>query len=188
MKIITKKMIKVFRITAFLSIIMLVLTACNKDDMTYAEELKAEKELIADFISRQNIQVVTTMPTGTWPDNVYYKSKTGLYFRLTNPGDVASPDSAEAGDLIVPRFIQYTLVANQPDTISNLNTIDSPYPLSFTYLNSAQACLGWHEAVGYMKKNNSEAKIIVYSKLGFTQYADPATPIGYDIKIKIQKN
>ncbi|MEA4937071.1 MAG: DUF4827 family protein [Paludibacter sp.] len=181
-------MIKIIRVVIFLFFILLITNACNDKDVTYAEELKAEKKLIADFISRQNIKVVTTMPTGNWPDNVYYKSRTGLYFRLTNQGDVASQDSVEAGDLVVPRFIQYELVANNPDTIFNMNTINSPYPLSFVYLNTAQACLGWHEAVGYMKKNNSEAKIIVYSKLGFSQYADPATPIGYDIKIKIQKN
>jgi len=181
-------MIKHFRVVLFLFLTLLIVSACKDDGMTYAEELKAEKELIADFLSRQNIQVVTTMPSFPWPDNVYYKSKSGLYFRLTNQGDIASQDSVEAGDLVVPRFIQYTLIADKPDTISNMNTVDSPYPLSFVYLNTAQACMGWHEAVGYMKKNNSEAKIIVYSKLGFSQYADPATPIGYDIKIKIQKN
>jgi hypothetical protein len=157
--------------------------------MTYAEELKAEQKLIADFISRQKIKLVTTMPTTfPWPDNVYYKSKTGLYYRLTNQGDITSQDSVESGDKVVPRYIQYTLEASNPDTISNMNTIDSPYTSSFSYLNTDEACLGWHEAVGYMKKNNAEAKIIVYSKLGFSGYADPATPIGYDIKIKIQKN
>ena len=182
-------MIKQFRIVAFLFLTLLTATACKDEDLTYAEELKAERELIADFISRKNIKVVTTMPTEfPWDDNVYYKSKTGLYYRLTNRGDIASQDSVETGDLVVPRYIQYTLVADNPDTISNMNTIDSPYPSSFVYLNTDQACLGWHEAVGYMKKNNSEAKIIVYSKLGFSGYADPATPIGYDIKIRIQKN
>lgn len=181
-------MIKYFRVVLFLFLTLLMVTACKDDGMTYAEELKAEKELIADFISRQNIQLVTVMPSYPWPENVYYKSKTGLYFRLTNPGDTASQDSVEAGDLVVPRYLQYTLVQHNPDTIWKLNTLDSAYPLKFVYKNTTQACLGWHEAVGYMKKNNSEAKIIVYSKLGFSQYADPATPIGYDIKIKIQKN
>jgi hypothetical protein len=182
-------MIKQFRVVVFLFLTLLIANACKDEGMTYAEELKAEKELIADFISRQDIQVVTTLPTTfPWPDRVFYKSKTGLYFRLTNEGDIASEDSVETGDLVVPRYIQYTLTANNSDTISNMNTIDSPYPSSFVYLNTAQACMGWHEAVGYMKKNNSEAKIIVYSKLGFSGYADPATPIGYDIKIRIQKN
>lgn len=182
-------MIKQFRIIAFVLFALVTAIACKDEGMTYAEELKAEKELIDDFLSRQNIQVVTTMPTDfPWDENVYYKSKTGLYFRLINQGDVASEDSLESGDLVVPRYIQYTLVENNPDTITKLNTIDAPYPESFIYLNTSHACMGWHEAAGYMKKNNAEAKIIVYSKLGFKQYTDPATPIGYDIKIKIQKN
>lgn len=94
---------------------------------------------------------------------------------------------AEAGDKIAPRYIQYTL-DEKPDTIFKLNTIDDPYPLTFTYLNSSEACDGWQEAVGLMERNNAEAKLIVYSKIGFSTYADPATPIGYDIKIKVQKN
>jgi len=181
-------MIQQLRVIVFLFFTVLIVNACKDEGITYAEELKAEKELIADFISRQNIQIVATMPTSfPWPDKVYFKSKTGLYFRLTDQGDIAATDSLEGGDIVVPRYIDYSLKANNPDTISNLTTVDALYPDSFDYLNKAQACLGWHEAVGYMKKNNAQAKIIVYSKIGFSQYTKPATPRGYDISIKIQK-
>jgi hypothetical protein len=38
-----------------------------------------------------------------------------------------------------------------------------------------------------MKKNESEAKIIVSSKIGFNANMLTVTPLGYHIKIKIQK-
>jgi hypothetical protein len=94
---------------------------------------------------------------------------------------------AKGGDKIIARYIQYTLVEN-PDTVYNLTTIDNPDPKTFTYLNLAQVCTGWHEAIGYMKYHDSEARLIVFSKIGFSEFGRPATPVGYDLKIKIQKN
>jgi hypothetical protein len=89
--------------------------------------------------------------------------------------------------LVITRYIQYTL-EEQADTIYNLSTIDNPYPTTFKYLDLTTVCSGWHQAVGYMMHHNAEAKLIVYSKIGFSTYNRPATPIGYDLKIKIQKN
>ncbi len=164
-----------------------VLSSCKDDNVTYAEELATEQKIISDFIKRNGISVVTTMPSQPWPAKVFYKSPSGLYFRLTNAGDTQSNDTVESGDLIVPRYIQYTLTA-KPDTLFNLSTTDFEYPSKFNYLDFTQACVGWHEAVGYMKRHNSEASILVFSRIGFTQFNRPATPIGYDLKIKIQKN
>jgi len=87
----------------------------------------------------------------------------------------------------VPRYIQYTL-NEVSDTISNWSTIDSNgYTENFTYGDYTQMCMAFHEAAGYMKHNNSEAKIIVYSKIGFKENWNPATPMGYDLKIKIKR-
>lgn len=167
-------------------LLMVILTGCKDDNVTYAEELKAENELILDFISRQNIEVVTEMPTTKiWPPKVFYKTPTGLYFRLTNPGDTLT-EEVIAGDKIVPRFTQYTL-EKKADTISNMNTIDFPRPTIFFYKNLDEVCAGWHEAVGLMKYDNAEATFIVYSKLGFSTYNRPATPVAYEMKIRIQK-
>ena len=178
--------------TIFISLILAVFllsTACKDDTVTYAEELKAEQKLIADFISRQNIQVVTVMPTEfPWPEKVFFKSKTGLYFRLTNQGEISSQDSLLPGDVVVARYEQYTLKVNS-DTISNRTTIDSPYPSEFNYmdLSQTQACAGWHEAAGYMQYSKAEAQIIIYSKLGFSHQNRPATPLAFDMEIRIKK-
>ena len=176
--------------TIFISLILAVLllsTACKDDNVTYAEELKAEQELITDFISRQQIQVVTVMPTVfPWPEKVFFKSKTGLYFRLTNQGEISSQDSLVPGDIVVARYEQYTLKLKS-DTISNRTTIDSPYPSEYKYQDLTQACPGWHEAAGYMKYSKAEAQIIIYSKLGFSHQNRPATPLAFDMEIRIKK-
>lgn len=170
-----------------LSITAIIFGSCD-DNVTYADELAAEQDVISGFIKRNNIKVVNQLPeTYPWPDNVFFKSPTGLYYRLTLQGDVASGDTIENGDLIVTRFLQYTL-EEKADTLSNLSTLDYPYPTTFSYRDFTQACAGWHEAVGYMKRHNSEATILVFSRLGFSQFNRPATPIGYDLKIKVQKN
>ncbi len=173
-----------FAIATF--VLGLSFSSCT-NNITYAQQLDDEQALIADFIDRHNIQVVTSMPTDfPWPENVYYKSGTGLYFRLTSQGDTSSTYFLETGDMVVPRFIQYTL-DEKPDTVFNWNTIDFPYTTDFNFQDYTQVCSGWHEAASYMKYDNSEAKFIVYSKLGFSENKNSVTPLGYDMKIRIRK-
>ena len=171
----------------FLIVIAVVFSSCS-NNVTYAEQLKAEKELIADYIKRDSIKVVTEFPTKfPWDKNVYVLTKSGMYFRLVEEGDKTNPaDSLVKNDLVVPRFYQYTL-NTVSDTISNWNTIDYPLPTTFYYKDLTQVCKGWHEAVSYMKYNNSRARFILYSKLGFTSNDNSVIPYGFDMKIKIQK-
>lgn len=186
-----KIFLKLFAVIIFIST---VLSSCT-DSTTYADELNDEKLLIADYIKRHKLQVVTTFPKDNeWTKevnnevlDVYYLSKTGLYFHLTNKGDFgAKKDSVETNDLVIPRYIKYTLDQNA-DTTYNWTTLDEPFTSNFNFNDLTQACQGWHEAVSYMKWNNSEAKIIVKSKLDFGVDVRPATPYCYDMKIKFQK-
>lgn len=174
-----------FLITLFVST---VLISCSDDDPTYAQQLKEEKELIADYIKRNDIKVVTEEPTTfPWEDNVYYLTSSGMYIHLISEGDKTNPaDTLVKNDLVIPRFYQYTLNAT-PDTLSNWNTIDYPFPTTFNYLDESQVCVGWHEAAGYMKRNNSRARFILYSKIGFTPTGNEVIPYGFDMIIKIQK-
>lgn len=180
-------MLKVFFYIPLLAMFF-TLAACNDDTLTFAEELEAEQALIQDFLNRRNAVVVTVKPTSfPWPDNVFYKTPSGMYFRLTYPGDIQNPaDSLVAGDRVVPRFIQYTLQVNA-DTLFNWNTIDFPYPVTFRFRDFTQVSAGWHEAAGLMRYNDAEATFILPSKIGFSQFSRPATPVGYDMKIRINK-
>ena len=178
---------------SLLFVVSLILTSCN-DKNTYAEDLKAERVTIADYIKRNNIQVVSVIPTSKiWPENVYLKTTSGLYFHLISEGvgplkndDSIDVNLVETNDLIGVRYIQYTLT-EKSDTIFSWNTIDSPAPSTFHYKDYTQAFTAWHEAVSYMKYNESEASIIVPSKLGEQTYLNSVTPLGYKLKIQFQK-
>ncbi len=156
---------------------------------TYAELLNDESMLIKAFIKRNNIRVLSTFPKDSdWKANDYVLTASGLYFHLVTPGDSITSDTLQLKDVVVPRFKQYTLDAVS-DTISNWSTIDYPYPSTFVYgdYTSTSSCSGFQEAVSYMKRNDSEAKLIIPSKLGFSTYLSSVTPLGYDLKIRIQK-
>lgn len=180
MKLLFKLSLVVFAVGVFF-------TSCI-DEVTYGDQLKDEKNLIADFISRKNITVVETEPNAVpYPENVYYKTPSGLYINIFDAGDKTS-DSLEVNDEVIFRYIKYTLNA-KADTSTYLTTIDSREPTSFYYydFSQEQSCKGWHEAVSYMKYNNARAKIIVYSKLGFKSDQEAVIPYGYDIYLKIRK-
>lgn len=159
---------------------------------TYSQLLDDEKSLIDGFIIRNNIIVVSGTPTKNtvWINkdgkDIYILTPTGLYFHMINPGDLSINDTLELKNTVVPRFKQYTL-GIPSDTISNWSTIDFPFPSDFVYGNPSQSCKGFQEAASYMKRNDSEAKIIVPSKLGFNTEMMSVTPLGYDLKIKFQK-
>jgi sulfur carrier protein ThiS len=168
----------------------IVASSCSSTE-TYAQLLDDEQALIHGFIVRNNIQIVSTFPTDTpWVKNgkdIYVLTASGLYYHLINPGVSLTPDDTlKLTYTVVPRFKQYTL-GLPSDSISNWNTMDYPYPSDFTYGDLTQSCKGFQEAVSYMKRNYSEAKIIVPSKIGFNADMMSVTPYGYDLKILYQK-
>lgn len=163
----------------------LVISSCS-NNTTYADELKTEQSLIKNYIKREHINVMSKMPT-TWGPNDYVLTESGLYFHLDSIGD---PEvTLEAGNTVIPRYIQYTL-GETADTIRKWTTIDFPHPDTFVYgdnTNTTTSCTAFQEAVSYMKNNDSEAKLIVHSKIGFETNWSPATPIAYRLKIRIRK-
>jgi len=162
-----------------------VITSCS-NNTTYADELKTEQSLIKNYIKREHINVMSKMPI-TWGPNDYVLTESGLYFHLDSIGDTSV--TVEAGNTVIPRYIQYTL-GEPADTIRKWTTIEFPYPTTFVYGDNSDlniSCTAFQEAVSYMKYNDSRAKIIVHSKIGFKENWTPATPIAYELKIRIRK-
>jgi len=168
-------------------LISIAVSSCS-DTVTYAEQLKSEKATIKAYLARNNIHVISKVPANNdWGENDYLLTSDGLYFRLVNPGDTASKD-VEVYNTIVPRYYEYTLNEPSDTTYSNWNTIHYPYPPSFTYGVTSQSCTGFQEAVSYMKRNNSIAKLIIPSKIGFYSTSTTSVvPYGYYLHIQIQK-
>ena len=180
---------KRFSFLFLISVLTSIIISSCSNTVTYAEQLKAEKELIASYIKRNNINVLKSFPQKgvKWGDNDYVKTSSGLYFHLVDSGEVNHAGVA-INDIVIPRYKEYNLEEISVLTKSNWSTIEYPHPGTFTYGSAATIYTGFQEAVGYMKYNNSEAKVIIPSKIGF-YYADTsaATPYFYDLKIMIKK-
>ena len=139
------------------------------------------------IFSEENIKVLDTFPADNqFADNEYVLTESGLYFQLVDEG--TGTDTVAYNDKVIIRYKRWQLSAHS-DTTSYWTTDESAYPLTFQYgVSSDYSCEAWQEAVGYMKRNNSHAKLIVESKLGFSDDENSVTPYAYEIKIKIQKN
>ena len=172
----------------YLAFAALLLAACQNKNV-YSDLLKAERKIIDNYISANNIKVVDSieMPTN-WEDNLFWKvpDYDNYYFHLVTPGDTTQAE-VEKQETILLRFKRYTLDA-YADTLYNWTTQDSPNPIKFQYLiNNEYSCTGWQIAVKYMKYPDAQCKIICPSKMGFSEENSTVTPYGYDLKIKIKR-
>ena len=172
--------------------IVLMLTYSCKSNI-YSEQLKAERALIENYIARQGIVVVDTLPADDkWGEKVYYRvpDYDNFYFHMVELGDtLSSAEEAEieSGETVLLRYKRYTL-NEYPDTIYNWTTMDSSEPIKLQYMvASSNSCTGWQLAIKYMKHTGAECKIICPSKLGFEEANSSVTPYGYDLKIKIKR-
>ena len=172
--------------------IVLMLTYSCKSNI-YSEQLKAERALIENYIARQGIVVVDTLPADDkWGEKVYYRvpDYDNFYFHMVELGDtLSSAEEAEieSGETVLLRYKRYTL-EEYPDTIYNWTTMDSSEPIKLQYMvQSETSCTGWQVALKYMKYHDAQCKIICPSKLGFSEENSSVTPYGYDLKIKIKR-
>jgi len=169
-------------------VVLLLFSSCG-DSRTYAKQIAEEKALIERFIKRNGIKVVEKLPADSVFLNdkkLYYKSASGMYYRLEKASE--RPDTIALGDRLTidARYLEYTLEAKS-DTADYLSPNNYPYGLSFVYGGSTvSTATAFLEAVGYMKKSEAEAKLIVPHKLGFD--ATGVTPYGYDLKIKFRRD
>lgn len=174
---------------------------CNNN--TYSRLRDEEDQLIANFISRNHLDIVYEEPASdhVWAENEYYKVNgvDNFYFHLISRGDSVRIDSISptridtidqrilANDEIVVRYKRFALTENA-DTLSCWSTLDQAYPYTFHYLNTSDCeCYAWHLAVGLMKYPESQCEIIVPSKLGFSTEQSSVTPYVYILKIKVKQ-
>ncbi len=167
---------------SFLSgLLVLSMISCDDDTQKYADQLKAQDKLIEEFIQRENIKVLNSFPT-TWNANDYVKTESGLYFHLVEAGE---GDTIRTGDNVYIRYKQKTLVENAIEE-EYWTTQDAPHPTTLQY-NIDLQCLGWNEAIGYMKRNNAHCKIIVPSTIGFSTAQNNVTPYFFELKMLFHK-
>ena len=184
-------------------LIGLVIIASGCSSNTYSRLRDQEDRLIANYISRNNLQILKEEPSidHVWGEKEYYKV-TGVdnfYFHLISRGDSVRYDTISstridtvdleiiANDLIVARYKQFGLTENA-DTLSYWSTLDQSYPYEFHYTNLSECeATAWHLAIRLMKYPESVCEIIVPSKLGFNAEQSSVTPYVYILKIKVKQ-
>ncbi len=175
----------------FFSILISILVSCT-DTVTYADSVADENSLIADYIKRKNIKVISTFPAdkAIWNQNEYVLTASGLYFHLEKVGGtVVDTSTIKRFDLVGTRYEAYTLTAIPDTTVSNLSTSAFPNPPAFVFGSGSytNVCAAFNEAASYMKRNDSEARLIVPSKIGFSADVQAVKPMCYLLRIKFQR-
>lgn len=184
-------------ILTFLALGLVVMTGC-KNANSYSEQLKAEKKLIAEYIEREQLNILKEEPDTNyvWGEKDFYQvaGYDNLYFHLRKRGEAFSIQDGDtvwnheaiATETIVMRYKKFTLGV-PADTSSFWTTLDSPYPVEFKYRTDfTNAPTAWHEAVRLMRYSESECQIICPSKLGFEADGNTVTPYGYILKMRIK--
>jgi hypothetical protein len=183
------------------TVLVVLTTACSNN--TYSRLRDQEDRLIANYISRNNLQIVNEEPAidHVWGEKEYYKVKghDNFYFHLISRGDSVYIDSISptvsdtidlrivTNDLIVVRYRRFGLTENA-DTLSYWTTLEQAYPYEFHYGNTGECdCVAWHLAVQLMKYPDSQCEIIVPSKMGFSAEQSSVTPYVYQMKIKVKQ-
>ena len=172
--------------------IALMTTGCNSN--TYSKLRAKEDKLIKNYIKRNNLNILNSLPDSTyvWGEKDYYKvdGYDDLYFHLRQRGD--NSYTVQTGDVIVARYKKFELTED-PDTLNYWTTLDQAHPYEFYYgiasgSSSGQVSIcesiGWHEAVRLMKHPRAECEVIVPSKQGFSDDETSVTPYVYIIQIK----
>ena len=169
-----------------LLLLMAAVTACNTN--SYSAKRNAEDKKIADFIKRQQINVIYELPEDSvWGEKDYLKvpGYDDLYYHCDNYGDTSY--TVKTGDRILVRYMRYTL-DEIADTARYMTTSEQAYPTEFQYLlDYTTAPEGWHVAVSYMRHSGAACKIICPSKQGLDADKSSVIPYGYDMQIQIPR-
>ena len=144
--------------------------ACNNDTQQYKDLLKKERKAIDDYIKYKNITVLDKKPDTdrVYGKDTFFRASSGLYFRLEKKGE--GEDTVKIGQLVLYNFYKITLDA-APDTVMRYwkSSIDyHPSPEFLFGRDYPYPCIAFHEAVGLMKKTESQAQLIVPSAIGFS--------------------
>lgn len=171
-----------------LACIALISAGCS--GTSYNAQRKQEDKLIANYISRNNINVLKEEPAEDyqWAENDYLlvPGYDNLYFHLRQRGDT-SVAGIQAQETVVMRYKKFALTENA-DTISNWTTLDQAFPAEFDYLNTSTCeAIGWHMAVKYMKYMYAECQLICPSKMGFDADNTAVTPYVYILRMQIKR-
>ena len=160
---------KFFPIAALIALLAFAISSCDSD-LTYANQLEAEKTSIKDFIANNNIKVVKTIPTIVpWPTGVYYLTKSGLYVHVLDTGALVNK-ALETNTVISVRFTETNMSGVKGFT--NMSGTGDPVELLYNNVSSSATfgdCLAWHEGLDFVGDGGS-IQMIVPASIGWSMY------------------
>ena len=159
-------------------LLLIAMVACENSN-NYSQLLKAEEELIQDWLGRNSITILDEFPADTvFGANEMYHFEDGIYFQLIEKG---VGDTLRTGDKLILRYRQSTLDV-YPIVEDYWTTQDRPYPNEIIYGSLTGSCEGWQKAFELMGKSEAYARIIEPSKLG--RSTSEVIPYVYELKIR----
>lgn len=160
---------KIFSVVALLAMLAAVISSCDSN-LTYANQLDAEKTAIKEFIATKNYQVVDTIPSVVpWPDSVFYLTKSGLYVHVLDTGTVVNK-AIKTNTVINVRFIETDM--NGETGYTNMYGTGNPVELLYNNVSSSVKygdCLAWHEGLDFVG-DGGRIQMIVPASLGWSMY------------------
>lgn len=160
---------KILSIVALLAVLAIAISSCDSD-LTYANQLEAEKTAIKDFIKNNDFKVVKTIPSVVpWPDGVYYLTESGLYVHVIDTGFLVNK-ALKTNTVISVRFDETNM--DGEDSYTNMNGTGDPIELLYNNVNSKADfgdCLAWHEGLDFVG-DGGRIQMIVPASLGWTRY------------------
>ncbi|MDP4276113.1 MAG: DUF4827 family protein [Bacteroidota bacterium] len=166
-----------------------VLISCD-NTKTYAEQLADEKASIQAFIKDRGYKITTTYPdTIPFPDNVFYKTSTGLYIHVIDTG-AQIIDTIPTNTVVTVRFNEVSMDGDT--TYTNMYGTGDPYELFYGNVQTSVTygdCKAWHEPLKYVG-DGGHVFIIAPSKLGMSMYSSSSstlTPCFYELRYTFWK-
>ncbi|MEG2514112.1 MAG: DUF4827 domain-containing protein [Bacteroidaceae bacterium] len=198
----------------FLSLLTVGLSLQSCDNyVTYAEQLKAEKEAIKKFISVNNIKVISTdqfynqdSTTNVEKNEYVLFADNGIYMQIVEQGDERK---AESNDEILARTLEVliasgdTTVYTFPLTHDTFRYTSNSYQVLGQFIDyvrggmynayGTQVPAGWLVPLSYVKlgsnvSTRAEVKLIVPSKMGQGDALEKVYPCFYRLTYQLPKN
>ncbi|MCX6308244.1 MAG: DUF4827 family protein, partial [Bacteroidia bacterium] len=164
---------KIFPLVTLIALLAVAISSCDSN-LTYANQLDAEKQSIKDFISNNNYQVVDTIPSIVpWPTGVYYLTKSGLYVHVLDTGAYVNK-AIQTNTVINVRFVETDMAGVTGYT--NMSGTGNPVELLYNNVSTSATfgdCKAWHEGLTYVG-DGGHVQMIVPASLGWSMYTSTA--------------
>ena len=193
----------------FLSLLALSLgfQACD-DSKTYAEMLEEEKDVINDFIKKNDFKIISqsefyaqdsTTKSKEKEDGVdeFVQLASGVYMQIVDKGSENEADTVKNNDEILVRFMEYSIL-DKDTALSNLSAVETVDAFRYTvtsssiagtflqgymmtYYSSPAVPAGWLVPLTYVR-DMAHVRLIIPSKMGHQTAMQYVYPYYYDIR------